>query len=234
MSRKYIFKEFEEKGPTYKTYSLADDTGSNGGGNHNPSNMENFNQILSWLQSYSRAGLNHALHTMDGPDDPPGKKYKFPRTKVSFKVDQGAALFIEEDNKRFFDVDIYTVKGTIVLDEGVLTISTVGTTTTTQVNPYFFGTATVTGSSAYGLSSFSVSLPIYRDYGYTALQSGYQQIGSTTYTLPKGTTNVNVSIKAGYIFNIPGKGVGTPFPPTTSYNYHFGNGPSINQYPLFK
>ncbi|WP_222933882.1 colicin E3/pyocin S6 family cytotoxin [Amniculibacterium sp. G2-70] len=53
---------FEEKGPTYKTYSLADDTGSSGGNNHNPSNMESFNQILSWLQSYSRAGLNHTLH----------------------------------------------------------------------------------------------------------------------------------------------------------------------------
>ncbi|QCX53038.1 RHS repeat-associated core domain-containing protein [Elizabethkingia sp. JS20170427COW] len=180
------------------------------------------------------AGLNHAMHRIGNGEDPPSKKYRFPRTKVSFKVDQGAALFIEEDNKRFFDVDIYTVKGTITLDEGVLTINAVGATTTTQVSPYFFGTVTVMGSSAYGLSTFSVSLPLNRDYGYTALQSGYQQIGSTTYTLPKGTTNVNVSIKAGYIFNMQGKGVGTPFPPTTSYNYHFGNGPSINQYPLFK
>lgn len=174
------------------------------------------------------------MHKIGNGEDPPGKKYKFPRTKVGFKVEQGAALFIEEDNKKFFDVDIYTVKGTITLDEGVLSISAVGSTTTTQVNPYFFGTATVTGSSAYGLSTFNVTLPLYRDYGYTALQSGYQHIGSATYTLPRGTTNVNVSIKAGYIFNIPGKGVGTPFPPTTSYNYHFGNGSSVNQYPLFR
>ena len=56
------------------------------------------------------------MHEIGNGEDPPSKKYKFPRTKVSFKVDQGAALFIEEDNKRFFDVDIYTVKGTITLD----------------------------------------------------------------------------------------------------------------------
>nr|WP_187478107.1 RHS repeat-associated core domain-containing protein [Amniculibacterium sp. G2-70] len=73
---------FEEKGPTYKTYSLADDTGSNGGNNHNPSNMESFNQILSWLQSYSRAGLNHAIHSIMNGEDPKyyKKKPKYDKT----------------------------------------------------------------------------------------------------------------------------------------------------------
>ena len=75
---------FEEKGPTYKTYSLADHTGSNGGGNHNPSNMENFNQILSWLQSYSRAGLNHAMHKMTGSGD--DDKNKIQQKKVRIKL----------------------------------------------------------------------------------------------------------------------------------------------------
>ena len=66
---------FEEKGPTYKTYSLADDTGSSGGNNHNPSNMESFNQILSWLQSYSRAGLNDVMAA--GNVEPPIKGLSF-------------------------------------------------------------------------------------------------------------------------------------------------------------
>ncbi len=34
---------------------------------------------------------------------------------------------------------------------------------------------------------------------------------------------------------MPGYGVGTPFPRTTSYNYHFGSGgQSLNQYPIYK
>ena len=224
------------EGEMYRNPSLAEvseaSSGSgSGSGGANITLLASFWETIAAIQNLDLgAGLENGR-----PGDPETKKPTYnKKITVRFKVDQGATLFIEEDNKKFFNIDIYTIKGTITLDNGVLTISAVGASSAALVNAYFSGTATITGSTAYGLSSFNVNLPLNRDYGPTVIQSGYQQIGTTTYELPKGTTNVNVSIKAGYIFNIPGKGFGTPFPPNTNYNYHFGNGLNINQYPLFK
>ncbi|ROI01534.1 hypothetical protein EGI16_16680 [Chryseobacterium sp. G0240] len=183
------------------------------------------------------AGLNHGLHEMDGPgDDKPkkGSSYKIPRTTVNFKVEQGAALFIQQDSRSVLDMDVYTIKGTMTLLGNELTVTAIGATTNLQISPYFFGEINVTGSSPYGLSTFNVTIPLSRGYGYSAIESGYREIGTAKYTLPKGTSNVDVRVKAGYIFNLPGYGVGTPFPKTTDYNYHFGKGVSLNQYPIFQ
>ncbi|ASE62716.1 RHS repeat-associated core domain-containing protein [Chryseobacterium indologenes] len=183
------------------------------------------------------AGLNHGLHEMDGPGDDKPKKssnYKIPRTTVSFKVEQGAALFIQKDSRSVLDMDVYTIKGTMTLFGNELTVTAIGATTNMQISPYFFGEINITGSSPYGLSTFNVTIPLARGYGYSAIESGYREVGTAKYTLPKGTSNVDVRVKAGYTFNLPGIGVGAPFPRTTDYNYHFGNGVGINQYPIFK
>lgn len=42
------------------------------------------------------------------------------------------------------------------------------------------------------------------------IESGFQEIGSAKYTLPTGTSQVDVRIQAGYIFNLPGYGTQTP------------------------
>lgn len=187
------------------------------------------------------AGLNHGLHKMDGEpgDDPKTKAKKGANVKikriVNFKVEQGAALFIQKDSRSTIDLDVYTVKGTMTLTGNELTVSAIGSVTNTQISPYFFGEVNIVGSSPYGLTTFDVTMSLSRSYGYSAIESGYREIGSAKYTLPPRTSNVNVRIKAGYTFNLPGYGVGTPFPRTTSYNYHFGSDANnLNQYPIYK
>lgn len=181
--------------------------------------------------------FNHTMHRMDGGPGDGGKKksnYKIPRKTVNFKVEQGAALFIQKDSKSTIDVDVYTIKGSMTLVGNELTVTAVGSTINTQISPYFFGEVNIVGSSPYGLSTFNVTMPLYRSYGSKIIESGYREIGTAKYILPRGTSNVNVRIKAGYTFNLPGYGVGTPFPRTTSYDYNFGSSAGLNQYPIYK
>ncbi|WP_370901303.1 hypothetical protein [Chryseobacterium gossypii] len=98
------------------------------------------------------AGLNHVAHLGDGgPDDPKAKKganVKIKRT-VNFKVEQGAALFIQQDSRSTMDLDLYTIKGNMTLVGNELTVSAIGSATNTQISPYFFGEVNITGSSPY-------------------------------------------------------------------------------------
>lgn len=134
------------------------------------------------------------------------------------------------------DFDLYTIKGSMTFEGNELTVSAIGSATNTQISPYFFGEVNIVGSSPYGVSTFNVTMPLYRSYSSSSLiESGYREIGTAKYTLPKGTSLINVSVKAGYIFNLPSYGVGTPFPKTTSYSYKFGKGAgNFNQYPIYK